>query len=502
MTKNRDRVSSTQLCCSRPSEWTDRRGAPRGAAAVLALMANAAVLWLYFHWLRDPLIRYDDFDFLTKSRTWAAFATHVWQPMNDQAMPLSRLAAAMLMQVAWKPSAIPYLTSIQAVAVDLLGMWLIYRFVARELGHVSYGLTAMTLWGVTSVYRECVTWYSASFFILSLDTTLVGLLAAQSWRNRGSPAAAAVCATCCALAPGWYAGGMLAGPICAMYLLHVPPDLDSGTERVSDRRPRWRRAAVPLLGTVVFLAVSLPRTADAIVHKHHDEGKTVFQTLNLQVGFKNTLRTLADNQVIGAFGVGRSEAFDGGAALAIDAILMVLAIFWWRVASHRRLVLLGIMIVLASDLLVYGARADWSYVKETRQWTRYHLFPHFGLVLALIGGLPAFALEQTALKGNRLSYTQAGGLMLLMVALSIAHAPRTARPHVHIDKASEVLLLMDRIEEACRRYGIAGDTARAALGFRQLPFGYPGYNAWELVRGSGTPRAISVRDAAAILRPL
>ncbi len=132
--------------------------APRFAATLLAVLGSGVLVLLYLPWLRDPFLRYDDFNFLTKSRTWPEFWMHVWQPMNDHAMPLSRFASAVLMQIAWAPSAIPRLAALQGVVATLLGMWLIYVFVSRELGHVLYGLLAMVLWGVTGAYYECVAW--------------------------------------------------------------------------------------------------------------------------------------------------------------------------------------------------------------------------------------------------------------------------------------------------------------------------------------------------------
>ncbi len=333
--------------------------------------------------------------------------------------------------------------------------------------------------------------------MLSLDTILLGLIAAQAWREGGGWVLATACAACCASAPGWYAGGVLGGPVCALYLLNLPGDQ---VTRSAPWRSRLARAAVPLLGTVAFLAVSLPRTAQSIVHAEHYQGKTVFQAFDPVAGAANTLRTLADNQIIGAIGVYRPVAFEWPAVCTIDAVLLVTTIVWWKIVPYRRLVLVGLAIWLASDLLVYSARADWNYVRQIHRWTRYHLFPHFGLALTFVAGLPALNHRLFVLRpSGRLSYRQVAGLLLLIGLLALCHVSRTAGSHIHIAEATELMQEMDRIQAACRRAGISDDTARRALGFRQMPVGYRGDNAWELLRCSMKPRQISVEDAAVML---
>jgi hypothetical protein len=466
-----------------------RREAPRLAALWVGTLACGSVVWLYRPWLLDPFIRYDDFNFLTRSRTWSEFWQHVWQPMNDHAMPLSRLAAALLMQSATEPSMIPRLAALQGVFAVVLGMCLIYVFVSRELRHALYGLIAMVCWGVSGAYYECVAWYSASFFVLCLDTIMLAMIAAQAWRHSGRLIFAASCVACCALAPGWFAGGVLAGPICALYLLDVPV-----------RRDRLFRAGVPLIGTVLFLSVSLPRTAESIVHAEHYRGKSVFQAFDPVAGAANTLRTLADNQVLGAIGLARPTAMSWPAVWVMNVIWLSLAVVWWNVAPQKRLIVVGFAIILASDLLVYSARADWNYAQQVHRWTRYHLFPHFGLALAFVAGLPAFANRLfTPLPDARLSYRQVAGLVVSIVLLAAIHASTTSGSHIHIAESTELMRQMDRVQAACRS-GIASDVARQALGFRQLPVGYRGDNAWELLRCSDHPRPISVEDAAVVLR--
>src|SRR5207247_1316816 len=69
--------------------------------------------------------------------------------------------------------------------------------------------------------------------------------------------------------------------------------------------------------------------------------------------------------------------------------------WWWRPVPHRRLLVLGLGMIVLSYLLVYSARGEWSYdgqdqtaAMNTPVWGRYHLIPQLGLTLLLVGGLP------------------------------------------------------------------------------------------------------------------
>ena len=109
------------MCGMRPAA-TARSPASRAWTIALGCAASLALLLLYAPWIRQPSPRYDDFNFLTKSRTWHEAFANVWQPMNDHAMPLSRLGAAVLMSVVTRTSRIPLAAQLQGVLVAILGM--------------------------------------------------------------------------------------------------------------------------------------------------------------------------------------------------------------------------------------------------------------------------------------------------------------------------------------------------------------------------------------------
>src|SRR5206468_4244356 len=138
---------------------------------------------------------------------------------------------------------------------------------------------------------QAVYWFSASFSILTLDTLLLALLAAQRWRQTGRLQYLALSALWSALAPGWFASGILAGPLCCLYLL---PQAERDAPAAEKAQPWWRHLAlalVPLLGSVAFLAVSLPRTANHILHLEHYGDKTAVQAFSPLTGLVYTGRS-------------------------------------------------------------------------------------------------------------------------------------------------------------------------------------------------------------------
>src|SRR5438309_7788171 len=125
---------------------------------LLATAASVAALALYAYPLCYPLIVYDDLQMLVKSLTWPAAWANLWVPANEHAMPLGRVSTWALLQLAGRPTRYPLAISVHGPLALLAGLGLVYLFVRRELGHPFYGLAAMLLFGVTSVYEQAVGW--------------------------------------------------------------------------------------------------------------------------------------------------------------------------------------------------------------------------------------------------------------------------------------------------------------------------------------------------------
>jgi hypothetical protein len=423
-------------------------------------------------------------------------------------MPLGRLSAYVLVIAADDVTSLPLAAALQGPIAVLLGMVLVYFLVARELGHGFYGLVAMILFGVTLKYNEAVFWYAASFAVLALDTTLLALLSAQRWRLHGRAGDLALAALWSGLAPGWFAIGVLAGPLCCLYLVPGRSQMrQAGRAPFCLARFQW---LVPLAGTAFFLALSVPQNLHAIQHAEHFQGKSATEAFQPGAGLALSARILVDNLVFGfiAFGVTCPPL----AAWAL-VLLLALAVIWWgrralRAGTRPQFLLLALGLIVIPYLLTYSFRAAWPYEQMMARWTRYNLFPYLGLVLLVCAGLPSrhgtlFQLDAS----GALTRRQAGALALLTFVLFSLQFPTGLAGYRLRDPAQteQMACLTDiqRMDERCADYGIAGQTARQALGRLHIPHSGdpPRISGWELLRGSPSPRPVSPAEARALLLP-
>jgi hypothetical protein len=204
-------MTSTEPVFSRPQAL-----APERTVMALAALACLAAVALDGPNLLRPMLWLDDFDIVKESWTWERTAAALWVPQNEHAMPLGRLLTYALVRVAGGPTGLPRVIALMGPVALVLGMLLVFVFVRRELGHALYGLVAMILFGVTSVYSQAVWWFSAAFVLLALDTLLLALLAAQSWRRTGRWRHLGLVVLAAALAPAWFGTGVLAGLLVAV----------------------------------------------------------------------------------------------------------------------------------------------------------------------------------------------------------------------------------------------------------------------------------------------
>jgi hypothetical protein len=483
----------------------DTSPAPSGRAYVLVILAAICLanLALYAKFIANPYLAMDDFQILVRSWTWQRTWDELWVPANEHAMPAGRLTTWALVRLAGRASAVPPLAAWQGPLAALAGVLLLYLFVRRELGHPLYGLVAAALFGASTVYEQAVYWFSSSFSVLTLDTLLLALLAAQGWRRTGRAVYLVLCAAGTALAPTWFASGALAGPLCALYLL--PPE---GGRRWAALVRSGLAAVVPLVGTGLFLAVSLPRTADAILHLPHYGDKTALESFHPLLGLKHTLWSVVENLLLGSVGISRVNV-PFRIAVAVWPLLLGAGVWWWRGApAGRRLMLLGLGTVFTSYLLVYSARADWGYegwMNQPQVWSRYHLLPQLGLALFVAGGLPRRAGRWELRAGSALSPRQARVLLGLIAVLGVTQFPRafwTEWGGAEAAEQRQVLRHIDEVDALCRAHRIGKATARRALGRLEVPGCLGREDGWELLWGSPDPDpAITPEEARHLLRP-
>jgi hypothetical protein len=475
------------------------------------MVASLAALALHAYAILFPVLLLDDFPHLLHSWTWSATTEHLWTPHNEHTMPLGRLSIWALVQLGGgRLTAMPGLTALQGPLALILGMWLLYFLVRRETGNAVHGLLAMTFFGVSTRYNNAVGWFSASFAVLAVDTTLLALLAAQRWRQTGRCRHLAVCVFWVALAPGWFASGILAGPLCCLYLMpgrwwnNQNPPVPARECPGGSRRPLVLSlvfACVPLVGSLIFLGVLLPRadTAQRIIHAGHYGGNTVFEAFQPLMALGYTARALVDHVLIGTFGIWNMACPKVLVPVGL-AILGLGASWWWRRAPHRRLLLLGLGFILFNYLLIYSFRSGWSY-EGIRAWNRYQLLPHLGLTLVLAGGLPAWLGRRGGCPDSVLSRRQALSVCLLAGALFAIQLPWGLGCPFNTDHATQMPALR-RVEEIgarCRMHRIAAATAHEALGRLDLPYDDGTGNGWKFLRGSDDPLPFSVDEARRLL---
>ncbi len=444
---------------------------------LLAILLASALL--YLRPLLQPSLKVDDFQILVASWNWERMCASLWVPQNEHSMPVGRVTTWALIQLAGRQSALPSICSLHGPLALMLGIPLLYLFVRRELGSPFLGLVAAAVYGISSVYQQAVVWFAASFSILTLDTLLLALLAAQAWRQSRRLVWLVLCAVACALAPTWFASGVLVGPLCALYLLWPNP-APGKMITIKEYLCQLPFALAPLVGTALFLGISLPRTMPYIMHLEHYGDSDAVESFKPLIGLDSTSRSIVENLLLGSVGRGSIDV-PRKLVWVAWAVILIIGVWWWRGAGRGRgLILVGTATIFVAYLLVYSARADWRYEGRMNQpgWTRYHLLPQLGLALVLVGGLARWPVLSPA----TLSRWHVAGIAGLIGTLFVLQLPRiflTTWPDDSIEQV-QALRHLEAVDAVCRREGISEDMAIAA---RHTKDGIAEPEWWEQVEG-------------------
>jgi hypothetical protein len=486
--------------------WTRRR------VLFWALTACGAALLLNALAVLRPVLLGDDWQILAESWTWDRARDNLWLPHNEHSIPLGRLSIWLMGLLAGKQSNLPTVFALQGPLALVAAMVLLYLLVRRESGQAFRGLLAMALFGVNTHYQNAINWFSASFTVLALDTLLLGMLACQRWRQTGRRRHLGMSALWCALAPGWFGSGVLAGPLCTLYLL-VPrtPDPADPPERPTKGQGLRARllgmarrvllpALVPLLGTVVSLSVTVPLNGKKIMNLPRVEmpGVVARDTFKPLIGLAYTLRAMVDDLLPGA--VGFSEITSPiPVVIGVWVVFLAFGAWWWWRAPCRPLLALGVGLIAASYETIYTVRAYFQY-KGMHHWGRYHLFAHLGLVLFFCGGLPRRVVAAVnAAPGWAIDV----GAACLLVLLIVTQSPRMQAFPSHAEQYID-LKRVERIDARCREHHIDAATARQALPAFEIAGmggeidGRP-LSGWDLLRGSPDPRPMTADEARPLL---
>jgi hypothetical protein len=464
-------------------------GDRRRELVVLGCTAMAAAFLALPNFVQPRLLG-DDFAILPESRDFATTIQNLWVPHNEHAMPLGRIAIWALVQIDANVDTLALRCAFQGPLAIALATLLTYLFVRREWQQPLPALLASALFGVSLRYLEVLVWYSASFWLLGFDTMLLALLAAQRWRRSGRNIDLALCVSFCALAPGWYAGGVLAGPFCVLYLL--PRSGDSETKGVGRVR-----SLLPILGTLLFLAASLPQNASQIMHARHYQGRTAWEAFDPIFGLICTGRAIVDVLFVFTKPIGLSTCPPRLVPVLLAMMTGIAA--WWNRRASRRIILLAVGMILGHYLLTFSPRGGWLYDPDMLQWTRYHLVPWFGMVLLIVNGLAARnSRAETPVLGRRRAWQIGMLVVLLFTSQVVSLAIGWSREFKVFAIQQSLLARVAEVDRRCQRYRISAADARAVLEPVEVPMS-GGLNGWDWLRGSDQPVEHSPEEVRKLL---
>jgi hypothetical protein len=418
----------------------------------LRIVLLAAAL-LHLRTLMLPTLATDDFGIWLSSFTWAETLQNLWVPTNEHTWPLMRLTTYGLAQLAPANQFVPLMFLGFTHTLALLVVWLLHRYVWNETQDATASLMAAMLFGVSATYAEAIYWYAASPALAALVCGLIGLLGAQRNTRLGLLLAFLGPLT----APGWFAGGVLMGPLVAIYLAG---------------KKRWWPMVVPLLGTATYLAISLPLTAKQILHADHYQGRTALQAFDPLMGLWNTIRSLADHTFLAQFGIW-NVAMPEWLAVPVAIGVIVGLVWWWKRAPRRTLVVMGAVLLLLNNLLIFGARAGWSYSDLLVGWSRYQAYPQFGLALILAGGWRSWQFNKKI-------------FLFVLVAMFLLQLPRAILGcYPWNSQQLPCLNQLDIAHRKCIQLGITRDDLIRAMPAEPVP-NSADHNRWRFVSGSST----------------
>jgi hypothetical protein len=264
--------------------------------------------------------------------------------------------------------------------------------------------------------------------------------------------------------------------------------------------------------------VSLPLTAQSIMHLHHYGDESAVEAFGPIIGLQYSFRAVVDHLAWGTIGV--SEVICPTPWVwAVFGGLVVIASVWICFAPRKSLAILGVAAIGASYWLVYSARAGWRY-DQMASWSRYHLFAQLGLTFLMVGGL---RLPRRILPGEweaGASFRQCIVLCTLIGLLFVLQLPRGILAHVRMLEETETgsdftstlpggkrvywrdakfhaeqMRAFKRIEAVdglCQEHHISAVDARKVLDPIEIPYDASGdpqrENNWQFLRGSDQPR--------------
>lgn len=395
------------------------------AAAALGLLT---VVWLRLFWHRvsEPFLFADDFELIRRSATFGtAWANLLW-PINEHFAPGTRIITAVLVAVS-TPASRPLVLS-AAGLVMFAGLFpLIYLLLRREFDAPWLGLLGVIVFGFSVVHHDVLFWYAAAQWDQAVYVLVASLLAMQSFCRRRGRWSFWASVACSFYGPMNFAIGVLVGPLSALYLL-----LSGRGEEAWWRR--GARAAVLVAAPMVCLALLPMRTYSKIVENTSYLGKGFWEGIDLVGGAVHTGRSVLEILVLENLGLPGVYLPDDPERFAIWFVVLAVGAVWAvRRARDRRLMILGLAMILANYAIIFPFRA-WVSLEGLRVWGRYHLLPQLGVAMFVCGLVAEFG--PAVVRRPWLTWRQvvaAGGLAAVLAILHSSELERSYDTHLWND---------------------------------------------------------------------
>src|SRR5271157_3326547 len=397
----------------RISAWLDRRAGSR--QVVLLVLALLALPW----WLLSDQLNYsalsgDEFVYVADARDGPRMLSNLFKPHNTHIVPLFRLWTFALVEASGRLSRLPEALSWGSYCTFAIALLLVGHLVHRATHRPVAGLAAMATLGLSTVTEPVIVWYSAGQALCAGSAIVASLIALEGWLSRGGVWRLGLAAVSGIAAPLFWSGGMLAGPVAAVYLW-------------SRGQPRDRRAAVAILVLTGCLAGLLVRSVSRQIEQAIESGRRRFGVVEKATqAVRSTAIAIPEVLVLRNLGI-------DAALTGAQGVVLCCALGWWwsRTGPGRasRLEAAGAVLVVGSYLMVYYFRGYMPH-EDMRSVGWYHGIPEIGAVLFAAGwwsrrrdeadpGRPA--------RSSVLTRRELLAIVTLTSALVVLHLPRAAR---------------------------------------------------------------------------